>query len=90
MLPEFHCYSMLPRYLADISESLSTLAPPLIAGNFMFPQLTRVIEPMCVNQSEPHLPTGGVGIAFVIPEVSLYVWLLICERSDSSVVIPRT
>lgn len=29
---------------------LSTLAPPLIAGNFVFPRLTRVIEPMCVNQ----------------------------------------
>lgn len=52
-------------------ESLSTLAPSLIAGNFAFPQLTRVIEPMRVNQSEPHLPRRVVEIAFVILETSL-------------------
>ena len=44
---------------------LFTLAPPLIAGNFVFPRPARVIEPMCVNQEAPHLPRGIVWIAFV-------------------------
>lgn len=32
----------------------------------MFPRLTRVIEPMCVNQGSPQLPRGIVRIAFVV------------------------